>query len=140
MQTNKRGISVVLFILLLSAVGLTSYFVSKRHINVDKRKRQVVFLSNGQVFFGNLGNMNGDYAILSDVFYPQSEASPTNGDTKRRITLKPLSETYTSENTMFIKRDHILHFENLADVSKVNEAIDKFKANPNASPSPIPSP
>lgn len=130
---------ILFFVLLLIIMGLGGYFYSRHTITVNKNKRQVVYLTNGQVYFGNLINSSDQYIQLRDAYYPQSEQTTTDG---KKVTLKPISEAYTAENIIYINRDQILFYENLADSSKINDAIQRFKSSAGSSssaPAPVTS-
>jgi len=130
---NARWQWIIVFIIILITAGLVGFTVRRKTITVNKGNRQAVYLTNGQVYFGYLGDPNATYVALRDPFYPQSEQTGSNA--RRTITLNPLGETYTTENVMYINQKQILHFENLADNSKVNTAINNFK-DTTTSPSP----
>ena len=42
---------------------------------IDKDKHQAVFLTSGQVYFGKLSRMNGEYYQLTDIYYMQATSS-----------------------------------------------------------------
>ena len=134
---NMRWIGLAVFIIILLVAGFAGFKYKKSSVMINKNKRQTVFLSTGQVYFGYMGDPNAEYVSLKDPFYPQTEQTSSNA--RRNVTLVPLSENYTTENIIYINRKQILHFENLADDSKINSAIESFKNNP-SSPAPVTSP
>ncbi len=106
-----------------------------------------VFLTNNQVYFGKLGSLNGQYAILSDVYYLRVQPSLSEGtgagnvkveDTKTTavatqgkndLTLIKLGdELHGPTDEIRLNRDHILLIEELKEDSKVVKAIEQFKA------------
>lgn len=101
---------------------------------IQRDKYQAVFLTNGQVYFGKLGNSGGDYMQLSDVYYLQvdqdvqgtGEGEQTEDVTKKddQVSLAKLGgELHGPEDAMQINREQVLFWENLTDSSKVVSAI-----------------
>src|SRR5690606_23730962 len=65
-----KATALVIGALLLAAGGW--FFLSNQRslaATIDSEKYQAVFLSNSQVYFGKLSNVNGDYMKLTNVFY-----------------------------------------------------------------------
>jgi len=107
-----------------------------------------VFLTNGQVYFGHLTRANSEYPELTDIFYlqvNQSLQSGANGSTTPAATsstdsnqqpqlslVKLGNELHGPADQMFIGRDQILFYEYLKSDGKVAQAIQAYKANPNA--------
>lgn len=101
---------------------------------IQRDKYQAVFLTNGQVYFGKLGNTGGEYMQLSDVYYLQvdqnvqgtgeGEQAEEATDEKSNVSLAKLGgELHGPEDAMQINRDQVLFWENLTDNSKVVSAI-----------------
>jgi hypothetical protein len=94
---------------------------------------QAVFLDNGQVYFGKLSH-SGRWLKLSDIFYLQTQSLQQNSGTgdsgaDSDVQLIKLgSELHGPEDIMYIKRDHVLFWENLEDDSKVVDAINKYNS------------
>jgi hypothetical protein len=129
-------VSAVVFIanMTLQLMGKNSTdFGSAR---VSKDNYQAIFLTNGQVYFGKLSDVNSEYLKLTDIYYLQvkqaSEDSIQNAEDKQQpqISLAKLGkELHGPDDVMFISRDQVLFWENLKgkDESKVTEAIETFK-------------
>ena len=94
---------------------------------------QAVFLSNNQVYFGNLANRSGQYATLSDIYYLQvtQPLQPKQGEqASPNINLVKLGgELHGPTDRMDINRDHILFVEDLKADSQVVAAINSYKKN-----------
>jgi|SRR3989344_1709555 len=95
-------------------------------------KYQAVFLSNNQVYFGKMSNLNSQFPKLTDIYYlrvtqalqPQDPNSP-----QQQINLVKLgNELHGPEDAMRLNRDHILFVEDLKADSQVVTAINDFKA------------
>jgi len=106
---------------------------------IDKSKYQAVFFTNGQVYFGKLTKVDGDYYKLTDVFYIQEAQktttesdNPQETDTSQQGTSPQLvklgGEIHGPEDAMIINRDQVLFFENLKNDGKVSDVILKNRA------------
>ena len=100
--------------------------------SVDKDKYQALFMTNGQVYFGKLSNVDGNYTKLKDVYYLQVQQAvqPATDDKKTdpKVSLTKLgNELHGPTDEMNISRDQILFWENLKDDSTVVKAIKDYK-------------
>lgn len=92
----------------------------------DRSRYQAVFLDNGQVFFGKLGNVNGTYLTLQEVYYTQN---PSADATRQKVAngdvslIKAGDEVYGPEDAMMIRAEQVLFWQNLKPDSKVSQAI-----------------
>jgi len=104
---------------------------------------QAVFLTNGQVYFGKLNKANSDYPELEDIYYLQVQnvpiqpaepatneegVQPAQQTEQRLILVKFGTELHRPMDKMYINKDHILMFEDLASDSNVVTAIENYKA------------
>jgi hypothetical protein len=131
---NKKlwaAIAVVL-IVVLGALGWWAYNTFSSPDGIKKNQYQAVFLTNGQVYFGKVSNVNSDYVDLGDIYYLQVQQSVQPDANKAasaenpQVSLAKLgSELHGPEDQMKISREQILFWENLKDNSKVVEAIKK---------------
>lgn len=102
--------------------------------DIDTGKYQAVFMSNGQVYFGNLSKLDGGYAELKDVYYLQVQqavqpaADKKEGEQPKVSLTKLGNELHGPTDEMHISRDQILFWENLKDDSTVVKAIKDFKS------------
>lgn len=120
---------VIVVIILLAMLGV-------RQVKGTSGKRQAVFLTNGQVYFGFVKNEGNQIVTVTDVYYLQAadaSGSVQPADTKAnaanaQVSLVKLgNELHGPENGMRINRDHILFFEDMKNDAKVNEAIKNYK-------------
>ena len=93
---------------------------------------QAVFLTNGQVYFGKVSDVNGDYVKLSDIYYLQVQQSVQPEDKNKtdqsQVSLAKLgSELHGPEDSMHISRQQVLFWENLKNDGKVVQAINSYK-------------
>ena len=103
----------------------------------DPNKYQAVFLSNGQVYFGKVADVNSRTLVLEDIYYlrvSQALQALSSGEKDGQIQadnfslIKLGNEIHGPENRMNINLDHVLFIENLNNNSKVVEAISKHKS------------
>lgn len=147
-QTGKRknkklkhiiiavGITVLLAIVLLG--GWLAYR-SSTSASIDSGRYQAVFFTNGQVYFGKLQTLNGNYMKLTNIFYLQAQTAATTDDSKnpQQTTaqatsdvklIKLGSEVHGPNDEMVISTSQILFFENLKNDGKVAQSISKYQS------------
>lgn len=100
----------------------------------EKGDWQAVFLSNGQVYFGKLEGLSGDFVKLEEIYYLQLAQAPQPSDQKEKqqqpaqVSLVKLgNELHGPEDAMTINRNQILFVEDMKPESKVVEAIVRYK-------------
>lgn len=94
---------------------------------IDTSKYQVVYLVNGQAYFGKLQNTTGNFIVLKSPYIAQSiesakEETPEDASTQTTI-LKVTDQIYGPEDSIAIKSTQIAFWQNLRDDSKVAQAI-----------------
>ena len=132
-----RWLIVLIIVLLIILAGL--FVVSKvtgwNVLGIDKGsvdgKWQAVFLSNGQVYFGQITNENSDTIIVKDIYYLQVTRAlqPAEGDAQQQNELSLVklgNELHGPEDEMRINRAHVLFIENLKEDGKVVRAIQRY--------------
>jgi len=140
--TKKKGgffrwLIVLIIVLLIILAGL--FVVSKvtgwNVLGIDKSSTdgdwQAVFLSNGQVYFGQTVKNTDDNLILEDIYYLQVTKSlqPAEGNAAEQSELSLVklgNELHGPEDKMIINKDHILFIENLKEEGKVVRAIQRY--------------
>jgi hypothetical protein len=128
---------VVGILLLVSVVALL--YASKPENQskyVENNKLQAVFLNTGQVYFGNIRNINNQYFVLGNIYYLQTAATGTSSakttDANNISLIKLGCELHQPYDQMVINRDQITFWENLQDNGQVAKAVASFvKQNPN---------
>ena len=136
---KKKGgvISIFSILIILVLLGGAIFFWKAKNsveiTDVVSGEYQAVFLDNGQTYFGKVSNKESIYVKLTEVYYLQFQQplQDQGKDLKQSdLTLVKLgSELHGPEDEMEILRDHILFIENLADNSKVVQAIMEYKNN-----------
>lgn len=136
---SKKPLFIVGLVIALVLVGLAAWFLlgkSGAAGAIDDSKYQAVFFTNGQVYFGKLSQLNGDYMRLSNVYYLQNkeqtgdEATPQSAskqDASNVELIKLGNEIHGPEDEMLVSKDQILFFENLKPAGTVSQTISNFQ-------------
>ncbi len=128
---------LAIIVVVLVVVGFLfrdSLFGSKGEVKGDftNDKYQAVFLTNGQVYFGKLKDVQDQYITLTGIYYLQvssaagttAQASSADAQQQGQLTLVQLGkELHGPEDEMKINRDQVLFYENIKEDGKVMQAI-----------------
>lgn len=131
-SASSTWIIVILIILLVGLGWWWSKGMGGGLVGTTSDDYQAVFLTNNQVYFGQLTERNDNYAILTDIFYLQvaQPLQPSQPNVNPNINLVKLgSELHGPADRMEINRDQILFIENLKADSQVVQGIEKYKAD-----------
>lgn len=147
-KSGKKGFDgwrMSIFALLIAAAVLTATVVaflglSNRSVGSEKEEintslYQAVFIDSqdGQVYFGKLEVLNDRFYKLSDIYYVRVENSiqpnnQTQQQSQASISLAKLgNELHGPEDTMYIRRDKVLFWENIKEDGQVTCAIRKYQ-------------
>jgi hypothetical protein len=77
----QRKLLIIATLVAVVIVALAAWFFISRSSTagaIDGSKYQAVFFTNGQVYFGKLSQLNGEYMSLKNVYYLQSKSSTTD--------------------------------------------------------------
>jgi hypothetical protein len=85
----------------------------------------VVFLTNGQAFFGKLEGLGGPYPVLTDVYYVQSQMNQQTKEVKN--TLIRRGGEWHAPDRMILNAQHIIFMEPVTPNSTVGKLIDELK-------------
>lgn len=138
--SKKLALMIVSFIVLIGLIALIVlfFFRSSTAATIDSSKFQAVFFTNGQVYFGKLRALNGDYMKLTDIYYLQAQETQTNSENPQQTSeqtspdvqlIKLGNEVHGPVDEMIISKDQMLFFENLKADGKVAQSIAKYKAD-----------
>lgn len=130
--------------LILAAVTFVGVYLSRAvgslsaDTAVKGKQFQAVFLTNGQVYFGKVSQVDSSYVKLTNIYYLQVTTAATGSQTvqpkasdtaNQQVSLAKLGgELHGPEDTMFISRQQILFWENLKGDGKVAKAIADYVA------------
>lgn len=93
---------------------------------IDKDALQVIYMANGQAYFGKLQNTNGTYLVVKTPYTAQSVKAENGQNASNDGTtslLKVSAQVYGSDDSIAIKSDQVLFWQNLRSDSKVSQAI-----------------
>jgi hypothetical protein len=137
----RAALMVLLFAgtILVVALLVLLYFGGAKEDNfIDKKKVQAVFLTNGQVYFGKIKNVNKSYVDLGQIYYlnVNQQVQPnqqSSSNSNQSVSLVKLGcELHGPTDQMIINRDQVTFWENLKSDGQVTKAIDQWvKENPN---------
>jgi hypothetical protein len=142
-RRSRKLLFAVCSLLVVLAVGIAwSWWLFGRNApynenqNIDTNGFQAVFLTNGQVYFGKLADLNHKYVTITDIYYLQVQSntglqgsSSSGSNSNSQVSLAKLgSELHGPKDKMYIANDQMLFWENLKSDSKVVQAIDKYQA------------
>ncbi len=135
-------LNTVLVVLLIVTSILATIYLGMRILStsnasqaIKSKQYQALFLTNGQVYFGKLKQVDSTYVRLSDIYYLQVQQQVQPSDKKESsqqpsVSLAKLGEElHGPEDTMYINRDQVLFWENLKDDGKVTTAIKDYQAS-----------
>ncbi len=128
MENNKKInksiiVAICVVIVLLSAIAYMQY---RNTIDINE-SYSAVFLTNGQVYFGQLSNQSRNWIKLDDVYYFQLD-NEVDGLDKDDISLIKLgNELHGPRDFMDIQVSNILFIEELTQDSKVVQAIQNYQ-------------
>lgn len=121
----KKKILILIFsTALLTAIAGTLIF---KPFKSQASSFQAVFLTNNQVYFGQLKNRYSSYPILTNVYYLRSQESlQQQKESSPDLTLVKLgNELHGPVDQMKINKEHILFIEDLKPDSRVVKAIQQ---------------
>lgn len=141
-QAKRKTVLWLIIIVVLASVFLvvvnflfSSETSFSRLLNwVDPGKYQAVFLSNGQVYFGKVTDVNRDTLVLENIYYLRiAQALQAGSEDEEQIIgdnfslIKLGNEIHGPQDRMSINLNHVLFVEDLGDDSKIVEAIEEYK-------------
>lgn len=127
---------VAIAIVALLVFGAMFLFRSSTSSTIDGGKYQAVFFTNGQVYFGKLRALNGDYMKLTDIYYLQAKTADAKSENPQKTEqqassdvqlIKLGNEVHGPLDEMVISKQQILFFENLKPEGKVSQSIKSYQ-------------
>ena len=138
---RKHYIVTALVVLVIVGMGWSWWLFGRNtsfdeNRNVDTKGFQAIFLTNGQVYFGKLADLNNKYVTITDIYYLQVssntglQGSTSSADnSSSQVSLAKLgTELHGPKDKMYVASDQMLFWENLKGDSKVVQAIDQYQA------------
>ncbi len=126
---------VVLPIVGVIALGfIAAYFLLIPHgQRIDTSAYQVVYLANNQAYFGKLQNSEGEYLVIKSPYTAQDVTQPVDEKDKdaepqtQTTLVKVRDQVAGPQDSIAIRSDQVLFWQNLRSDSKVTTAIDAKK-------------
>jgi hypothetical protein len=123
-----RRTSIVL-VLLFSVTVFSMVFLQ----GCDKKPSfstpyQVVFLDNGQAYFGKIESVDTSYVLLTDIFFIQPQGTP-EGKIAGMVLVKRGKEWHGPDR-MYVNARHVVLIEPVAPDSRVAQLIKEEKERP----------
>ena len=123
----------VILILIVAASGFLWYWQNK--LSGYDKQWQAVFLTNGQVYFGEVTKTNTKEVVMEDIYYlqvtrplQQAQDGEEPANPQGELSLVKLgNELHRPTDKMYVNRDHILFIEDLKEDSNVVQAIINYK-------------
>src|ERR1051325_7186399 len=113
-SSNNTVMAIVAaVVVLLVVVGALAWMQMNGNATnqVKGGQYQALFLTNGQVYFGKLSNVDDKYVRMTDIYYLQVQQSvqPADKNTQPQVSLAKLgSELHGPEDAMEVNRDQVL--------------------------------
>lgn len=135
LKSSKSNLILAITALVVSVVGVVWLMQQIYQANlqrIDTSKYQVVYLVNGQAYFGKLQNTSGDFLVLKSPYIAQSventdkDSNTSTGSTQTTI-LKVTDQVYGPDDSIAIKSSQVAFWQNLRDDSKVTKAVNSQK-------------
>lgn len=102
---------------------------------IKSKQYQALFLTNGQVYFGKVSQVDKSYVKVTDIYYLQVQQTVQPKDSSaaaannQQVSLAKLGgELHGPEDIMYVSRQQVLFWENLKTDGKVAKAIADYKA------------
>lgn len=101
---------------------------------VSTEKMQAVFLNGGQVYFGNIKEINNRFLKLDNIYYLRvdQQVQPNGTQATGQPSLVKLGcELHGPQDSMIINQEQVVFWENLKDDGQVTKAVkDYIEQNP----------
>jgi hypothetical protein len=120
---------VLIFLVLLLLPGLLAGCTGGSDLSFPT-EYQAVFLDNGQVFFGKIGEVSANYLSLHDVYFVQRQEEP--GKKGAKNILMRLGSEWHGPDFMRINTRHVVYIEPVAPDSRMARLIREAKKGPAA--------
>lgn len=123
------GLVVLLLVALVLVISLDTPKSQAGY--VYSNKLQAVFLNTGQVYFGNITNINPQFVVLTNIYYLQTNSSGTSSSTtsaNSNVSLVKLGcELHAPYDQMVINMAQVTFWENLQSTGQVAKAVAQYQ-------------
>lgn len=118
-------VAVVMCLLLVGA-AVWWYGARQQGQSINRSAYQVVYLTNGQAYFGKLQNTDGQYLVMQSPYTAQSVETPLkDGETPAPTTtlLRVRDQVYGPDDSIAIRAETVAFWQNLRDDSKITALL-----------------
>ena len=130
LRLSKSSLILTVAAIVASIVGLVWLIQQIYQANlqrIDTSKYQIVYLVNGQAYFGKLQNTSGDFLVVRSAHIAQSVEGAEQGSADKPASqttlIKATDQVYGPQDSIAIKSSQVAFWQNLRDDSKVSQAI-----------------
>lgn len=134
-RIGKKKLLVLFFAVVLVALAfifgpVVKNLIESKLFSARSEQFSAVFLTNGQVYFGEIRDISKDEIILENVYYLQAGGEGSNNIQGEAINqtfrlIKLGDELHGPTDELFVNREHVVFYEYLREDSKVVESIRK---------------
>lgn len=123
------AVTLAVLIVVIGYVGMQflTEFVKYDRYNkqdfVDQSTYQAVFLTNDQIYFGHLKNINSEFLMLDDVYY----VKVGEGGAGQLVKLGAI-EPHAPQDKMIINKSQVLFWENMRFDSTIVKTIQNMQS------------
>ncbi len=124
MTWRRVGIGGVVALIVAAAAWL--YLTGMQSQSINRSAYQVVYLTNGQAYFGKLQNTSGEYLVMRSPYSAQSvQAEPKAEEetTPTTTLLRVRDQVYGPEDSIAIRAETVAFWQNLRDDSKITALL-----------------
>lgn len=132
---SKKHLMIIAFamsVAFVALIGLVLFVPPAQRI--DTNTYQVVYLANGQAYFGKLQNTNGRFLVMKTPYTMQDVKTPSqevvDADTAKETEpqtsttlIKVSGQVYGPDESIALKAEQVVFWQNLRDDSKVSQAL-----------------
>lgn len=117
------GLIITGLVVALGALLALAYFLPQGE-RINDRGYQVIYLASGQAYFGKLKNTTGEYLVLAEAYTASDQASAQDNAKSQTSLIKVSEQVYGPDDSLSIKSDQVVFWQNLRSDSKVVQAIE----------------
>lgn len=120
---RRPGALFITALVIIIGAILSLVFFLPQGERVDTDGYQVVYLASGQAYFGKLQNTTGEYLLLRNAYTTQNQTGAEDNAQPQTSLIKLSEQVYGPQDSISLKSDQVVFWQNLKDDSKVAQAI-----------------
>ena len=132
MKWATLGLGGVIVLLVVAVILVIAFSAPKSQAGyVMTNKLQAIFLNTGQVYFGNIKEINPQFLVLENIYYLQtnnSSGSSSSSAASGNVSLVKLGcELHAPYDQMVINMQEVTFWENLQSTGQVAKAVAQYQ-------------